>query len=122
MSESKTIKATGSTEEGLSKFLPASFFRKGVTLAGKVVRIGENENGRHCVIALLKPVEVDGEEHSMVSIGLSGFFLAYQATGYAPPLAKDTIAVECTGRRDTGKESEMVTFKVSLERSRGSEF
>lgn len=109
-------KSTSTTEEGLKPFVPATHFGEGVKLSGKVVAVGRNENGLFCVLAVTKSVLIGEEKCSEVSIGLKGFFIAVNANSLAPLVKGDNVTMECTGSRDVGKDSDLVTFKVTIER------
>ncbi len=109
-------KSSSTTEEGLKPFVPASYFSEGKKVSGIVLVVGRNENGAFCVLAVTKPILIGEDKCSEVSIGLKGFFLAVNANSLAPLLRGDSVTLECTGSRDVGKESDLITFSVTIER------
>ena len=108
----------GRTEDAAAPFLDAKFWTPGVSVAGKVIRMFDSENGPCAVIALIDPVKLDGKLEEIASIGnLTGFRMALQAGGLESLQVGDQIHVECTGKTSTEKGSPRVNFAVEVNRS-----
>jgi len=108
----------GRTEDAAAPFLDAKFWTPGMSVAGKVIRMFESENGPCAVLALIDPVKADGKMDEIVSIGnLTGFRMALQAAGLESLQVGDHIHVECTGKTSTEKGSPRVDFAVEVNRS-----
>jgi len=108
----------GCTQDAAAPFLDAKFWTPGMSVAGKVIRMFESENGPCAVLALINPVKVDGKMEEIVSIGnLTGFRMALQAAGLESLQVGDHIHVECTGKTSTEKASPRVDFAIEVNRS-----
>lgn len=107
----------GRTEDADSGFLNAEFWKPGVKIAGKVIRMFGSENGLCYVVELITPVELDGEHVHQVSIGnLTGFRMALQAAGLEGLQVGDQVHVQCTGLKPTTKGSPRANFEIEVTR------
>lgn len=118
-----TKRFTGSTEDAGGVFLGADFWKKGTKVEGVVQGNFMTSNGLAYNLSLKKPVKVNGEEESKVSIGnMKGFLMALRAGGIpiidGDPalLVGDALIIECTGTTPTTKGNDQVNFKVLVER------
>lgn len=107
----------GRSEGAATPFLDAKFWAAGVSVAGKVIRTFESENGPCYVLDLLDSVRVNGTLTDQVSIGnLTGFRMALQAAGLDSLQVEDAIHIECTGKTSTNKGSPRVDFEIEVTR------
>lgn len=109
----------GRTDEVQGTFLGAEFWTLGKKIIGQVVRPFQSVNGRCYTLKLGKPVEIDGHQEDVVSIGaLKGFQMALDATGWSELRAGDNVVLSCTGHKDPGKagQSPMVEFEIEVTR------
>lgn len=108
----------GRTEDADSVFLGADFWKVGRSVAGKVIRTFETENGPCYVLKLAQAVTIGGEEFDQASIGnLTGFRMALQAAGLEHLRAGDAIHVHCTGLKPTTKGSPRPNFAIEVNRT-----
>jgi len=107
----------GKSEDAAAPFLDAKFWTPGMSVAGKVIRIFESENGRCYVFDLREAVKVNGEMAEQVSIGnLTGFRMALQAARLDLLQVGDAACIECTGTTSTNKGSPRVDFAIEVTR------
>lgn len=108
----------GKTEDAGSPILGATWWEKGKSITGRVVRSFQTENGECYEVKLLKPVEVKPVgKTDRVSVGaLKGFMMALSAAGLEKLKADDALMLECTGVTDTDKGHPMVNFEVEVSR------
>jgi hypothetical protein len=109
----------GSTEQAGGGFLGADFWKKGTKVEGVVTGQFETSTGLAYSLHLNKEVNLDGEKTDRVSIGgLKGFLMALRAAGVPDGelLTGDAIIAECTGTSPSGKGSDMINFKVLVNR------
>jgi hypothetical protein len=109
----------GSTEQAGGGFLGADFWKKGTKVEGVVTGTFETSTGLAYSLHLNKEINLDGEKTDRISIGgLKGFFMALRAAGVPDGelLTGDGIIAECTGMTPSGKGSDMINFKVLVNR------
>jgi hypothetical protein len=107
----------GRSEDAAAPFLDAKFWGPGVSVAGKVIRTFESENGRCFVLDLRETVKLNDVITEQVSIGnLTGFRMALQAAGLDSLQVGDAIYLECTGKTSTNKGSPRVDFEIEVTR------
>jgi hypothetical protein len=108
----------GRTEDASAPFLKASFWEKGRSIAGTVIRVFETENGPAAVIRLNSPVMLDGKTEKAVSVGnMAGFRMALDAAGVVGGLlAGDMVYLECSGTTPTDKGNDQVNFEIEVDR------
>lgn len=118
----------GKTEDAGAPILGAKYWKKGLTLSGKVVRSFPTVNGDCYELFLDKDITVKGELVSpeeqqpitgrKFSVGnMKGFNMAVAACGLQCLLPGDKIKITCTGSTDTGKGNERVNFALEVERN-----
>lgn len=120
----------GSTEGRLKDKCPilgAAFWEAGVHIEGKIVRAFSTANGECFEVALPKAITIDGATVSPVMEGevvvkrvafgnLKGIGMAVAHAGLEKLQSGDKIVLTCTGRTDTGQDSDLVNFKISVDR------
>ena len=107
----------GRSEGATAPFLDAKFWTPGVSVAGKVIRTFDSENGRCYVLDLRDAVNINDTPTEQVSIGnLTGFRMALQAAGLDSLQVEDAICIECTGKTSTNKGSPRVDFAIEVTR------
>lgn len=121
-------KQSFSGETTMAPILGAKFWTKDTVVRGTVVGSFETRNGPCTTIKVLgRPLDVSGEllnpqEDGMVklesfSIGnMKGFESAIRMCGCGKLEPGDEVEITCTGSRSTGQESDMVLFKLKLNR------
>lgn len=98
-------------------FLPASFWKRGTQILGRVLRGFHTENGTAYVLKLGSPVELDGKQVSLVCIGaLRGFEMALVGAGLERLCSGDLVALECIGSTPSTKGSPRVDFEIEVTR------
>ena len=119
--------ATFEGESGMAPILGAKFWMKGKAIAGKVGGSFETKNGPCTTIALDNELMVDGSimnppqrgkiPLNAVSIGnMKGFEQAVARSGAVRLTPGDHVNIICTGKKDVGQTSPMVTFKIQVNR------
>ena len=113
----KTFRGRSEDAAGESTFLGAPFWKPGVKVAGRVIRLFESANGPCSVWELVDPVQVDGEVVDEVCIGnLTGFRMALQAPGLEGLQVGDLVHLECTSLKSTSKGSPRANFAIEVSR------
>lgn len=130
----------GDTKDAGAPILGAKFWKKGVTIKGRVMRKFATANGPCWQLELDEEITVSGAQVSPeqkgkitgahFSVGnMKGFIMALVASGIpcdeagSPELLPgDEITLECTGEQESGKASPMVTFKVEVNRPEAAAF
>lgn len=115
---------SGESSSVTAPILRATFWTPGRKIVGKVIRKFKTSNGPCWAIELGDPITLQTDEMSgggsagvvtAVSIGqMRGLMDAIELSGCGELQVKDAVTIEATGSMDTGKESEMVLFKVSV--------
>jgi len=107
----------GRTEDADAPFVDGKFWKEGASIAGKVIRTFDTENGPCSVLELLDSVRIDGEAVDQVSIGnLTGFRMALQAAGIQNLQVGDAVHLKCTGLKSTTKGSPRPNFEIEVTR------
>jgi hypothetical protein len=108
---------TGKTTDAGSLILGASFWSKGMKIEGTVTRNFETANGTCYEIHLNKPVQINGENARIVSVGnLKGFQMALNAAGLETLENGDKIVLGCVGTTSTGKGNPRIDFQLAVSR------
>lgn len=114
----------GRTLDADAPFLSGEFWTQGKMVTGEVVRIYPTEmEGKQSlayVLSLQEPVEIDGEDWELVSIGnLSGFKLAMLGAGLERLFLKDLVELECQSIKPAKKAtfSPRPNFRIKVTRS-----
>lgn len=125
--QEKMTRYTGNTEDASAPILAANYWKKGTAIRGTVLRMFHTKTGICYTIKLDKPITADGKDIypaqegkvslDQVSVGLKGFHMAIGAAGLGDLAYGDKIEATCTGATDTGKENEMVNFRVIVDRA-----
>lgn len=109
---------SGQTQDAVAPFVPSGFWKKGVKLSGKVIRLFDLGNGPSAALKLSTPLHIEGRNEENVSIGIkTGIRMALQSCGLDSLQAGDRVAIECTGETDTGKDSPRSDFRVDVDRN-----
>jgi len=110
----------GKTQD--TPFLPASFWKPGTGILGRVLRAFPTEVGAAYVLKLGSPVELDGKPVSLVALGaLRGFEMALVAAGLERLCSGDLVALRCIGSTPSTKGSPRVDFEIEVTRDSSSE-
>jgi hypothetical protein len=110
--------------------LGAWFWKPGTVITGTVARLFETTVGKCTALHLLRPVTIPGNnlrppEHDTVSKdvadvaigGLKGFQAALdRMEGLGGLQLRDIVTIECTGEKQVGQQSPMLTFAVKVTR------
>lgn len=111
------MKFKGKTEDAEAPFLGADFWKQGVKIIGRVIRVYGSENGPCAVIRLTQPIQIEGEDFQEVSIGnLKGFVMALQAAGLNALRVNDVLYAECSGLSPTTKGHSRANFEIEVDR------
>lgn len=124
-------KFTGETS--LAPILGAKFWTKGTTLNGVVLGSFETRNGPCTTIKLDKTLEISGDilnpredgnkKLDAISVGnMKGFTDALMKCGCGPLKAGDKIVIKCIGTQSTGQASDMVLFRLDVDRPDAAKF
>jgi hypothetical protein len=117
----------GKTED-LAPILGAKFWHENTAIEGTIINKFETSNGTCWTIMLNKeltlqpgqtyPDKQEKQTVNAVSVGsLKGFTAALESAMGTEQLQRgDYIKIKCTGKTDTGKESEMVKFHIKVVR------
>jgi hypothetical protein len=117
----------GETQQAGAPILGAKFWRKGVSLSGRVMRQFPTINGPCYELELDKNIQVDGKlvspeqqgklDTKKVSVGnMKGFNMAIAACGLQDLKARDKVKITATGETDTGKGAPRIDFRLEVER------
>lgn len=121
------MKFKGSTAERKAPILGARFWKKGISLTGEFVRKFPTVNGDCFEFELGREVEFEGNVVSpavqgkikshRISVGaMKGFLMAVADCGCGEFALGDRVTITCEGEKASGKGSDMVLFKVEVDR------
>lgn len=96
----------GRTADAEAPFLSGAFWKPGVHIRGKVVKLFvDKEQRTNYVLELENPVEIDGAEWDRVSVGnLAGFVMALSAARIERLRVNDVLEMECEDIKAATKE------------------
>ncbi len=111
----------GRTEDAGAPFLTASFWTKGKSIAGTIIRKFDTDKGPAIVLSLVEKVAVGDKNEAQVSLGASaGLRMAVDASGvpggFAGLFIDDHVYLECTGTSSTEKGNDQVNFEIEVSR------
>lgn len=119
---------SGKTEDGACPILRQSYWSKGITLSGKMIRKFRTSNGDCYEFHLPRTMEFGGRDIfpeqdqrvvklEKIGIGeMAGFKMALAAAGLDDLLPGDIIELTCTGEQDTGQKNKMTCFRIQVQR------
>ena len=121
------VQFKGSTAERKAPILGAKFWKKGVSLTGTYVRTFPTVNGNCFEFELGKDLEFPGTQVSPSEAGtvkahrigvgaMKGFMMAVADCGCGDFQLGDRVTITCEGAKDSGKASDMVLFRVAVDR------
>lgn len=115
-------KFQGATEDALGPFLGGTWWKKGGKIEGLVQGTFETSNGMSYSVQLRKPINLDGEDRTVVSLGnLTGFVAAMRAARLpnGEMIAGDVFILECTGITKANRPgySDQPNFKITVDRN-----
>jgi hypothetical protein len=114
----------GDTENAEAPFLSTEFWKKDTRIIGIVERVFKIDGRNNYAVKLAKPVEVEGEECDVVSIGESaGLRMAMQDAKLRELRVDDTVMLLCTGEKPATKagNSPRKNFQIEIKRRRVEE-
>ena len=107
----------GRSDECKAPFLGAEFWKKGVSVKGKVIRTFKAANGLCYVLKAFQPIRLNGDSCEQVSIGgLRGVEMALQQAGVPRLLVGDSVHLECIGSTETQKGHPRLDFEIEISR------